>query len=402
MNTIKCLDLFSGAGGLTLGLHMNGIETSYAIEVDRFASQTFRHNFPKVNQIERDIRSFEDVEIKKLFSEVNLLVGGPPCQGFSVAGPSQYGILDNRNNLVLEFLRFVKLINPKMVVMENVKNFINGKLPSKDKVIDVVEKELQENGYIVNTQILYAPNFGVPQSRSRVFIFAVKKNEGLEFPKILKTHGDGLKQYVTVQEAISDLPYIEAHQGYESSPELFKYRDVKLSDYQKKMRKNSKGIFNHVAMKHTPRLIERFKHIPKGGSLLDVPKEFGQRVRNGTKLDERPRFKMNNQRLHPKEISYCVTASFQSTFVHPYRNRNLTAREGARLQSFPDSFIFKGPRTLMSKKLLIRENRMDEIGLSQYNQIGNSVPPLLSKAIGKAIKKSFKLKEVSYEPHTIN
>lgn len=113
-----------------------------------------------------------------------------------------------------------------------------------------------------------------------------------------------------------------------------------------------------------------------------------QRQRNGNKLDERPRFKMNNQRLAPKNISQCVTASFQSTFVHPILDRNLTAREGARLQSFPDTFIFKGPRTLMSKKLLVRENREDEIGLSQYNQIGNAVPPLLAEAIGKSLLKA--------------
>ncbi|MBK9258191.1 MAG: DNA cytosine methyltransferase [Saprospiraceae bacterium] len=106
------------------------------------------------------------------------------------------------------------------------------------------------------------------------------------------------------------------------------------------MRINSNGIYNHVAMQHTKRLIERFKHIPQGGSLLDVPTEHGQRQRNGSKLDEKPRFKMNNQRLDPKNISQCVTASFQSTFVHPKLDRNLTAREGARLQSFPDTFIF--------------------------------------------------------------
>jgi DNA (cytosine-5)-methyltransferase 1 len=139
-------------------------------------------------------------------------------------------------------------------------------------------------------------------------------------------------------------------------------------------------------------LIERFKHIPVGGSLLDVPQEHGQRARNGSDLDKKARFKMNNQRLDPNKISHCVTASFQSTFVHPAMNRNLTAREGARLQSFPDKFIFKGPRTLMSKSLLIRENREHEIGLSQYNQIGNSVPPLLAKAIGSSVFKSFKNK----------
>ena len=274
--------------------------------------------------------------------------------------------------------------------MENVKNFINGKLPSKDKVVDVVTKKLEEEGYTVETKILFAADYGVPQSRSRVFIFGVKSDSGYVIPELKPTHGKELKPYVMVEEAINDLPYISASEGFDNDPSQFEYSHKPYTNYQKLMRKKTKGIYNHEAMKHTKRLIERFKHIPQGGSLLDVPVEHGQRVRNGSELDKRPRFKMNNQRLDPKAISYCVTASFQSTFVHPYKNRNLTAREGARIQSFPDHFIFKGPRTLMSKKLLIRENREDEIGLSQYNQIGNSVPPILAKAIGEAILKANK------------
>nr|WP_299071486.1 DNA cytosine methyltransferase [uncultured Allomuricauda sp.] len=387
---MKSLDLFAGAGGFTLGLHQAGIHTQAAIEIDRFASETFRFNFPKVQQYERDITSFSDEEVLEKFSGIDLLVGGPPCQGFSVAGPSQYGKLDKRNNLVLEYLRFVSLLKPKMIVMENVKNFINGKLPSKDKVVDVVTKKLEEEGYTVETKILFAADYGVPQSRSRVFIFGVKSDSGYVIPELKPTHGKELKPYVMVEEAINDLPYISASEGFDNDPSKFEYSHKPYTNYQKLMRKKTKGIFNHEAMKHTKRLIERFKHIPQGGSLLDVPVEHGQRVRNGSELDKRPRFKMNNQRLNPEAISYCVTASFQSTFVHPYKNRNLTAREGARLQSFPDHFIFKGPRTLMSKKLLIRENREDEIGLSQYNQIGNSVPPILAKAIGDAILKANK------------
>ncbi len=118
---------------------------------------------------------------------------------------------------------------------------------------------------------------------------------------------------------------------------------------------------------------------------MDAPSEHGQRQRNGNGLDVNKRYKTNNQRLHPERVSNIITASFQSTFVHPYLNRNLTAREGARLQSFPDSFHFCGPRTLMSKSLLIKENREDEIGLSQYNQIGNAVPPRMAEAIAKTI-----------------
>ena len=150
--TINCLDLFAGCGGFALGLKEAGITTKAAIEIDRFAVETFRHNFPKVDVHHRDITSFSNKEIESNFSDIDLIVGGPPCQGFSVAGPSQYGKLDDRNNLVLEYLRFVKVISPNMVIMENVKNFINGKLPSKDKVIDVVSNILDELGYDIKSR----------------------------------------------------------------------------------------------------------------------------------------------------------------------------------------------------------------------------------------------------------
>lgn len=390
MKDIQYLDLFSGAGGFSCGLRSAGLKTAAAIEIDRFAVDTYKHNFPDTKVYKRDIKTFSNEEIVSSFYNLDLIVGGPPCQGFSVAGPYKFGILDDRNNLVLEMFRFVKLLSPNMVVIENVGNFKNGTLSSKHNVVQALFQLFNDHGYETKIETLKAQNFGVPQMRTRVFIFGIKKDSGLSFPIINTTHGSGKKPYTTVNEALNDLPQINAGEGYDNSPEKFEYEKVNLSSYQTKMRNGSKGIYNHEAMKHTERLIKRFKHIPQGGSLLDVPKEHGQRLRNGDELDKKPRFKMNNQRLNPADISTCITASFQSTFVHPYLDRNLTAREGARLQSFPDSFIFKGPRTLMSKKLLIRENREDEIGLSQYNQIGNSVPPLLAECIGNAIYRSFK------------
>ena len=151
------------------------------------------------------------------------------------------------------------------------------------------------------------------------------------------------------------------------------------------MRKESRRVSNHIPMKHTKRLIERFKTIKIGQSLKDVSDKHGQRARGSNEIDIKKRFKMNNQRLNPDKYSLAITASFQSNFIHPFRHRNLTAREGARLMSFPDKFIFSGPRTLMSKSLLIKEGRESEIGLSQYNQIGNAVAPELSKRIASAL-----------------
>lgn len=383
---IKSLDLFSGAGGFSLGLHLAGIDVQSAIEYDHFAAQTFQNNFPDSVVYNRDITSFKNDEIKSKFTGIDLLVGGPPCQGFSVAGPYKFGVIDERNHLVKQFIRFVKIIQPPVFIMENVKNIMNGQFTDNKNVIESLYRILGRVHYNIKAVTIYAPNFGVPQSRTRVLIVGANKNFNIQFPHLIETHKKN--QWINVEEAISDLPFIESENEIPFNLYTLNYKHSPKTQYLKYVRKGSKGIFNHIPMKHTKRLVERFKHIPQGGSLLDAPPEHGQRLRNGVEIDSKPRFKMNNQRLSPNTIAHCITASFQSTFVHPYLNRNLTAREGARLQSFPDFFIFTGPRTLMSKKLLIRENREHEIGLSQYNQIGNAVPPLVGKAIGKAVIKA--------------
>jgi DNA (cytosine-5)-methyltransferase 1 len=174
--TLNSLDLFSGAGGFSLGLHNVGINTFAAIEQDKFAAETFQFNFPKSKVYQRDITTFTNKEIKSKFSNINLLVGGPPCQGFSVAGPYKFGILDDRNSLVQEYLRFVSVINPQICVLENVKNIMNGKLKSKQSVIEHVLVHFEKLKYKVKIYTLFAPNFGIPQSRTRVFIIAIKKN----------------------------------------------------------------------------------------------------------------------------------------------------------------------------------------------------------------------------------
>lgn len=374
------LDLFAGAGGLSLGLKNAGIKAIGAIEFDRFASETFVHNFPEVPMYNRDIYSFSDTEILELFAGVDIIDGGPPCQGFSVAGPSQYKIIDKRNTLIMEFFRFVKLLTPKICVLENVKGILNGKINAGQKALTTYINELQKIGYVSKVYVLQAADFGVPQYRERVVV--ISAIDGYKLPDDIIGDFSGVHNWIPIKEVFGDLPDIDSGQGQN---EEVPYKCIAQSEYQEYIRKGSRGVTNHIAMKHTKRLIERFSHIPQGGSLLDVPSEHGQRERNGEALDVNKRYKTNNQRLHPNKVSNIVTASFQSTFVHPYLNRNLTAREGARLQSFPDSFYFCGPRTLMSKSLLIREKRMDEIGLSQYNQIGNAVPPRMAEAIGKAV-----------------
>ena len=377
---MKSLDLFAGAGGMTLGFKNAGIQSIGAIEIDRFTAETFKHNFPEIPIYHRDIYSFTNEEISELFAGVDIVAGGPPCQGFSVAGPTQYGIIDKRNTLIMEFFRFIEVIRPKYCVLENVKGILSGKMNSTQKAISVYMDALKNIGYKSRVYILQAADFGVPQFRERVVIISAQDEKDL--PTAIVGDFSGEKNWIKVRDVFGDLPLVNAGEGVN---DLIPYDMEPQSVYQEFMRKNSNGVTNHVAMKHTRRLIERFANIPQGGSLLDAPAEYGQRQRNGNELDANKRYKTNNQRLHPDKVSFIVTASFQSTFVHPYLNRNLTAREGARLQSFPDGFFFCGPRTLMSKSLLIREDRLDEIGLSQYNQIGNAVPPRMAYGIAKAI-----------------
>lgn len=381
MSKLTVLDLFSGAGGFTLGLEDAKISCIGAIELDRFAAQTFSRNFPHVRLFQRDVAGFASTEVRDLFRGVDIIVAGPPCQGFSVAGPSQYGRIDTRNQLLLEVVRFVRHARPTACIVENVKGFLHGKLPSNMPALCHFMEEMEGLGYSVSHQVLQAADFGVPQWRERVFVFAVRSRSS--FPILAGKYGLSRNSWLTVSDAIDDLPLITNGEGSES---IAPYDREPTRDYQRLMREGSEGVANHVSMRHTPRLVERFKHIAIGGSLVNVPPEHGQRVRNGQELDVRKRFKMNNQRLDPHKVSLAITASFQSNFVHPFLHRNLTAREGARLQSFPDWFIFQGPRTLMSKPLLVRERRYDEIGLSQYNQIGNAVPPLLARAIGEVAK----------------
>ncbi len=369
---MNVLDIFSGSGGFSQGFDEAGLTTKYAVEIDRFACETFSENFKNTKVFCKDVSSFKNAEIKRTFKNVEIIIGGPPCQGFSVAGPRQYGIEDDRNKLVYEMVRFSEIIDPRVCIIENVPGLI--RTTKKNPIYERLIKNFRNLGYQENVFLLDSKYYGVPQSRKRAFLIFIKDSKN-------KLNIPTAKSYVSVYEAISDLdfdemPFVESNLKYTIKP---------INAYQRLMRKNSKHISNHVPMQHTRRLIERFKAIKVGQSLKDVPQKFGQRRRGTNEIDVKKRFKMNNQRLDPNKYSLAITASFQSNFVHPFRHRNLTAREGARLMSYPDKFKFCGPRTLMSKSLLKREGRESEIGLSQYNQIGNSVPPMLGKSIAQAI-----------------
>lgn len=370
---MRVLDLFAGCGGLSLGLSQAGFDIKSAIEIDKWAGETYAFNHPDVELYVKDINHFSDQEIiDKFTGAIDVIAGGPPCQGFSVSGKRQYGLHKKENKLLFDFLRYVEIIKPRLFIIENVRGLVSAKGIDRKKVIDQILGDLNGLGYHVYSEVLQAADYGLPQYRSRVFIVGSLCELSKPFPD--KTHGPEMNRPpLSVVDAISDLPLIRAREGTDGPQE---YTQNPRTDYQRLLRMGSDYVYNHEAMKHTKRLVERFSKIPPGGKGYD----FG---RGHKKHDFVTVYKSNNQRLLSEAPSLCITANFQSTYIHPYLNRNLTAREAARIMSYPDSYVFKGKRTQMSSSLLKKEGRESENFLSQYNQIGNSVPPLLACVIGK-------------------
>lgn len=385
---MKVLDLFAGAGGFSLGFKLAGCNIVGAIEIDRWAAETFASNFKDAKTIVGDIQNLGDRELLDNFQEQppDIIIGGPPCQGFSICRKNSGDPKDPRNSLFKEFLRVAKIFEPQYLIMENVPQLTQAMTDANESVIEIIENELKNLGYYVYRDILTANNYGIPQIRRRLFIIAAKKNLAQPFPvathylaedKQLDIFQAALKPCPTLWEAISDLPEISARQGQEEMD----YDLPPVNQYQVQMRFGSKKVYNHLAMKHSKRTVERFASMSWGDSLADVPEHLKPYKRNGKGVISEKVYDQNSRRLHPHRPCHTITASFYANFVHPYKHRNFTAREGARIQSFPDWFVFKGKPTVVSQKLLEREGRLQEKYLCQYNQIGNAVPPLLGKAI---------------------
>jgi DNA (cytosine-5)-methyltransferase 1 len=393
------IDLFAGAGGFNVGFSLGGFDVPLSLELDAWACDTLRYNHPNSQVIQEDIRKFDNSS--KILTICNfkpdVIIGGPPCQGFSIAGPAFKDPKDPRNSLFINFAHWVKVLKPKAFVMENVKGLLSRKNSEGKSVIKIIQRTFETLGYSVEIWKLNASEYGVPQIRERIFIVgnleklkigappqthSLKATEGHNIERTL-SESQHLKAPLTVWDAISDLPELKAREGEEEQA----YTSEPQTPYQSLLRGENSTLYNHVAMHHSQRLVQRFEHIKWGESSSDAPKEHGARRRNGNGELSGANYDQNNRRLHPYKPSHTIAASFYANFVHPFQHRNLTAREGARIQSFPDSYRFLGKKTVVSHKLLQREERLDEKYLCQYNQIGNAVPPLLAEAIANHLKR---------------
>ena len=356
MKKFIILDLFSGAGGFSYGMEMNKhFETAVATDFNEKALATFSHNMPNTKTICGDITNekvkMQIIETSKKLG-VNMIIGGPPCQGFSLKG-KKLGLNDPRNYLFKEYLNIVNELQPNVFVIENVKAILSTSAGwFKNQIIDEVKKM----GYFVEYGVLTATDFGVPQTRQRA-IFICCKDKAIQLPV------PNCKNIVTVRDAISDLAYLNASEGNDIS----EYKTKPESKYQELMRKNSAMLFNHKASKHAKIAIEKLKMIPAEGGKEYLPEEMRGRQRfSGTW----GRLKWDNP---SPTIDTRFDACSNGTNNHPFLNRAITPREAARLQSLDDKFMFIG------SKFYIRQ------------QIGNAVPPLMAKAIADQIYKSLEV-----------
>ncbi|WP_297133439.1 DNA cytosine methyltransferase [uncultured Eubacterium sp.] len=349
----RILDLFCGAGGFSYGLHtVEGFSTEVALEWDPVIINTFKKNMPDTDCVCGDIcdEKIKEIVINKAKErKVNMIIGGPPCQGFSLKGKN-LGLDDPRNFLFLEYVDIVEKIKPQVFVIENVKNMISS---GKGFFINQIYEKFEKIGYTLNHGILNASYFGVPQTRERTIIIGTLDKRGISLPEGNKN------KIITVREAISDLSYLNSGEGEDKS----EYINKPTSDYQKMMRKGSKALYNHKATNHSKVALEKLAMIPPEGDKKSLPES----------LYGKQKFMTTWSRLVWDKPSPTIDTRFDTPSngrnSHPFLNRSITPREAARLQSFPDRYIFYGNKCSICK------------------QIGNAVPPLLAKAIGEHIKK---------------
>jgi DNA (cytosine-5)-methyltransferase 1 len=339
-NAYTAIDLFSGAGGLSLGAQNAGFEISVAIEHNLASAQTFKRNHPDTDVINDDIKKVDAVELGvKPF----IIFGGPPCQGFSISNTQTRNTQNKNNYLFKEFVRFVKDLSPKWFLFENVEGIV---IFNKGTTVKYIERCFKELGYSVKSKVVCASDYGVPQNRNRFIMVGNRMNIDFKFPTVQK-------KKISVKEAISDLPELENGEKLEKGS----YKNA-VSDYAKKMRKKSKYPTQNFVSRNSNYVIERYSYIEQGQNWQAIPKRLMLNYKNTSNCHSGI-----YKRLDPGKPSVVISNYRKNMLIHPYQNRGLSVREAARLQSFPDDFMFEG--TLMNIQ----------------QQIGNAVPPVMAEKI---------------------
>lgn len=394
MSDRRFIDLFAGCGGLSLGLRRAGWESLFAVEANADAFLTYSENhlkdetdwpdwLPKTSHRIEDVLETYHTELEALKGSVQLVAGGPPCQGFSMAGRRRSN--DPRNKAVNHYLKFLKLVEPQIVLLENVRGFMTMRHERDDTYSQYAKIELEKLGYSVKSKLLIASDWGVPQRRPRFFIVAWKADgeteqspfEHLEIQResFLRARKLPTKRPVTVGEAIGDLTISTATlvDNVDGGVSGFKQIDYKApkktTGYLAQMRKGAKGNLSDLRLaKHSDAVRQRFADILascRPGHPLTV--------------EDRKRYNMQKRSLIPlaENMSSRTITTLPDDMIHYLEPRILTVRECARLQSFPDSFKFHGPYTTGGDR---RQH-----SCPRYTQVGNAVPPLLAEALGEML-----------------
>ncbi len=376
------IDCFSGPGGICTGLHAAGFDTKVAIEFIESCVETYRTNHPEVHVIHSDIRNVTENDIIPYIPEegVDLVTSGMPCETFSTAGNTSRSFYDDRQFLFREGIRIAQIAKAKMILFENVPAITTKTVSKTDKtlIVDVLKKELEEAGYKNYMEVvLDSTDFGVPQRRNRYFVLATKLDDlKLSVPE--RTADD----LVTVRDAFAGLPDVTPNSGKEKTKYTSKESDytklLKDSDFWK--REKSDTLSYQMPMKHRQCTLKRFELLKPGESLKNLFDRYQGEEREKLQKERilpKKMFIKRNYRLVWDEPSPTVTSHCLDEFVHPSKNRALTVRECARLQSFPDSYDFAGGPYITPH---LHNNIQDK-----YEQIGDAVPPLLAYAWGMKI-----------------
>lgn len=321
-NTI--LDLFSGCGGLSLGFEMSNYDVILGIDNWADALKTFEANHKNSRILLADLQLLTPNFVQEKFNinSVDVIVGGPPCQGFSIAGKRE--IDDDRNKLYKNFVSFVAHFKPKAFVMENVPNIMS---MDGGEVKKQIIADFEQLGYTVSSKVMLAADYGVPQNRKRAVFVGLLNGQSFEFP--IKT----LENPITSWDAISDLPNLEIENGS-------KYNIEPQSDYQKLMRKNAQLLYNQQLTIHSEKTTSTIALVPDGGNYKSLPTDL-QKIRN---------VNIAWTRLNSQKPSFTIDTGHRHHFHYEF-NRVPTVRESARIQSFPDNFIFLGTKTSQYKQV---------------------------------------------------